>query len=82
MVRRDARTRGIRLRRGQPLLKQVLRDLALHASLGRGSFQEVFERHVKRGKSPAVARVALARKIAAVILAVWRSGEAYVEPTI
>jgi len=78
---RDARTRGLRLRVGQPLLKQVLRDIALHASIGRGSFHDVFERHVTRGKTAAVARVALARKIAAVILAVWRSGEAYMEPS-
>jgi len=76
---REERTRGIRLRVGQPLLKQVLRDIALHASLGRGAFHAVFERHVGRGKTAAVARVALARKIAAIILAVWRSGESYVE---
>ena len=79
---REPHARGIRLRAGQPLLKQVLRDIALHASLGRGAFRAAFDRHLARGKSAAVARVALARKIAAVILAVWRSGEAYVEPSV
>jgi transposase len=34
---REERTRGIRLRVGQPLLKRVLRDIALHASIGRGT---------------------------------------------
>ena len=77
---REERARGIKLRVGQPLLKQVIRDVALHASLGHGAFQAVFEHHVARGKTAAVARVALARKIAAIILAVWRSGMPYVEP--
>ena len=76
---REARTRGIRLRVGQPLLKKILRDIALHASLGRGHFRAVFNGHIARGKSPAVARVALARKIAAVILAVWRGGVPFSE---
>lgn len=76
---REARTRGIRLRVGHPLLKQVLRDIALHASLGSGQFGATFRAHVERGKSPAVARIALARKIAGIILAVWRSGVPYCE---
>lgn len=76
---RDQRTRAIRLRPGQPLLKKIIRDVALHASLGRGHFREVFDAQIRRGKSAAVARVALARRIAAVILAVWRSGIAYSE---
>jgi transposase len=71
---RDERTRGIRLRVGHPLLKKVLRDIALYASVGRGQFRAVFDAHIARGKTPAIARIALARKIAAVILAVWRSG--------
>ena len=79
---REERTRGIRLRVGQPLLKTVLRDIALHASIGRGHFRAVFEAHVARGKTPAVARVALARKIAAVILAVWRSGVPFSEKKV
>lgn len=78
-VVREERTRGMRLRAGQPMLKRVLRDVALHASLGRGHFRAFFDAQVARGKTPAVARVALARKIAAVIFAVWRSGVPYSE---
>jgi transposase len=77
---RHERSRGIKLRVGHPLLKKVIRDIALHASLRRGYFKEVFDAHVARGKTPAVARVALARKIAATILAVWRQGTPYVNP--
>ena len=76
---REERSRGIRLRVGHPLLKRVLRDIALHAAIGRGQFANVFQAHVARGKAPAVARIALARKIAAIILAVWRSGVPYSE---
>ena len=76
---REDKARGIKLRVGQPILKRVLRDVALHASLGRGHFRAVFEAHVARGKTPAIARIALARKIAAIILAVWRSGAPYSE---
>lgn len=79
---REERTRGIRLRVGHPLLKKVLRDIALHASLGRGEFRSVFDAHIARGKTPAVARIALARKIAAIILAVWRSGMPFSETLV
>ena len=79
---REERTRGIRLRVGHPLLKKVLRDIALHASLGRGHFRDVFEAHIARGKTPAIARISLARKIAAVILAVWRSGVPFSETVV
>jgi len=56
---REARTRGIRLRVGQPLLKKVLRDIALHASMGRGPFREFYDAQLRRGKTPSVARVAV-----------------------
>ena len=75
---REQRNRGVRLAKtGQPMLKKVLRDIALYSSIGRGEFRRIFDRTIARGKSPSLARIALARKIAAVILAVWRSGFAY-----
>jgi len=74
-VFREEKSRGLRLAKtGQPLLKKVLRDVALYSSLGRGSFRSIYDAHVKRGLEPSTARLALARKIAVVILAVWRSG--------
>jgi len=72
---REQHARGFRLSRNyQPRLKKVLKDIALHASLCSGAFRVVYDYHLKRGKQPSIARVALARKIAAVILAVWRNG--------
>jgi transposase len=77
-VVRESRTRGVRLSKsGQPLLKKVLSDIALHASIGRGELRTLFDRHVARGKRPAIARLTLARKIASVIIAVWRTGKPY-----
>jgi hypothetical protein len=75
---REEQRRGIHLAQvGQPMLKKVLRDVALHASLGKGVLRVVYDEHIARGKAPAIARVALARKIAAIILAVWRSGQSF-----
>lgn len=77
-VVRSNRSRGIRIARGgQPLLKRVIRDVALYSSLGSGEFRKIFDRHVARGKSKAIARLSLARKVAAVVLAIWRSGLQY-----
>jgi len=75
---RDEQRRGIHLSQvGQPMLKKVLRDVALHASLGKGVLRTVYDAYIARGKAPGIARVALARKIAAIILAVWRSGQSF-----
>lgn len=75
---RGEKRRGVHLARtGHPLLKKVMRDLALFASMGRGAFRSVYDRHISRGKTPSISRIALARKIAAVILAVWRSDIPY-----
>jgi Transposase IS116/IS110/IS902 family. len=77
-VVRAERTRSVRLAKtGQPLLKKILRDMALFASVGRGIFRDVYEAHVARGLKPSIARLSLARKIAAVIRAVWRSGKPF-----
>lgn len=80
MVIRDDRVRGVHLAKAcQPILKKVLRDIALYASIGRGAFRTIYDGYVARGMRPALARVALARKVAAVILAVWRSGNSFNE---
>jgi transposase len=77
-VVREARPRGVRRsNNGQPLLKKVLCDVALHASAGRGEFRTIFEKHLARGKRTSIARLALARKIASLIIAIWRSSKPY-----
>jgi len=75
VVVRDERVRSAHLSKAcQPVLKKILRDIALHASLRSGVFRRCYEAFIARGMRPALARVALARKIATIILAVWRSG--------
>jgi transposase len=75
---RTVKSQGAHINKAaQPALKKLLRDTALHASLRCGPFREVYEWHIQRGKRPAIARLALARKIAAVLLAVWRSGNKF-----
>ena len=77
VVRTD-RTRGISLAKSaQPAFKKVLRDIALHASFGRGVLRAIYDRHLARGKSPGIARIALARKIATIVFAIWRYGRAF-----
>ncbi len=51
-VVRNERSRGLRLAKtGQPLLKKILRDIALFSSLGRGTFREIYEAHSAKGHS-------------------------------
>src|SRR5205085_3489822 len=82
-VVRGKQPTGMRLSRtAQPLLKKLLRDLALHASIRGGPFRKLYEAHLRRGARPSIARLSLARKFAAVIFAVWRSGTAFNERTV
>ncbi len=75
VVIREERVRGVRLSKAcQPMFKKILRDVALYASLGRGVFRNSYDAFIARGMRASLARVALARKIATIILAVWRSG--------
>jgi len=64
-------------RNGNPRLKSILKDVALGASLGRGVLRSLYEAHIERGKRPAIARVALARRIASIIYSMWKSAEPF-----
>lgn len=75
---RVEKSQGARLNKSaQPALKKLLRDIALHASVRRGPFRELYDSHIAQGRSPAIARLTLARKIATIVLAVWRSGDPF-----
>ena len=76
---RNEKRRGVhRLNRNcQPYVKKIFKDAALAASIGRGELRHLFQYHVDRGKSASIARVAVARKLAAIVFAVWRSGIAF-----
>jgi transposase len=53
-------------------LKNIFKHAAMGASCGSGPLREFYDAQVAQGKKPAMARLTLARKIAAVTLAVWK----------
>jgi transposase len=55
-------------------LKNVFKGAALSAVVTGGPFQEFYAALVARGMKPAMARLTLARKIAAITLLVWKKG--------
>lgn len=77
---KTAKPRGVRLNRAcQPHLRRLLREVAMYGSLRSGPLQRVYNYHIARGKRPAVARIALARKVASALLCIWRHGEPFSE---
>jgi len=74
-VIRDTRKTGVHLSKiAQPVFKKLLRDVALHASIRGGTFRKIYDGYLKSGKRPSIARLSLARRIAGIIFAVWRTG--------
>jgi transposase len=57
-------------------LKHVFKDAALLASV-RGALKPYHDHLVDQGMRPALARLTVARKIAAITLAVWKKGERF-----
>ncbi len=69
-------TRGLN-RNFNRLLKKILK-MAAHDAVGRpGALQELFEGMIARGIRPEMAYLTIARKIAAIVLAVWKKGVSY-----
>ena len=74
--RRRPSTRGLN-RNHNRVLKNVFKGAA-QAAIGRpGALQDLYRAMVARGMREELARVTLARKIAAVTLHVWKTGESY-----
>jgi transposase len=61
-------------------LKHVFKDAALLASV-RGALKPYYDHLVEHGMRPALARLTVARKIAAIALVVWKKGERF-DPTL
>jgi hypothetical protein len=57
-----------------PDLKNLFKGAATRAAAVAGPFQEFYAALVARGMKPAMARITLARKIAAITLIVWKKG--------
>jgi transposase len=55
-------------------LKGIFKSAATKASSGAGPFHDFYEALLARGMRPSMARLTLARKIAAITLTVWKKG--------
>jgi hypothetical protein len=53
-------------------LKNTFKSAAISASTRPGPFQEFYAALLAKGKRPAMARLTLARKIAAITLTIWK----------
>ena len=58
-------------------LKEVFKSAALRASRLPGPWRELFTARVAQGMKPELARLTLARKLAAITLTLWKKGEPY-----
>lgn len=77
--RRAPLTRGLN-RNHNRILKDVFKGAATGAATRTGPLQEYYRQMVSRGTAEELARVTLARKLAAVTLRLWKKGELY-DPT-
>jgi len=63
-------------RNHNPRLKQVFKGAA-QSALHRAEIRAYYQRLVERGTRPALARVSVARKLAAITLTLWKRKEKY-----
>jgi hypothetical protein len=73
--RRPVATRGLN-RNHNHLLKRVFKTAATSACHS-GPFSATYKARVKRGMDPALARLTIARQIAAITLSLWKRGELF-----
>ena len=58
-------------------MKDIFKSTALSASCCAGSFQDFYRGLLAKGMKPELARLTLARKIAALTLTLWKKGECF-----
>jgi transposase len=58
-------------------MKAIFKGAATRASCGRGPFREFYVALLAKGMKPEMARLTLARKIAAITLTLWKRGEGF-----
>jgi len=68
--------RGLNLNHNHDL-KNLFKSAATGASSSEGAFREFYEKLLVKGMKPEMARLTLARKIAAITLHVWKKGEPF-----
>ena len=74
--RRKPLTRGLN-RNHNPVLKDVFKGAATAATGRPGPLQDFYHAMIARGMEPELARVTLTRKLVAVTLRLWKTGERY-----
>jgi transposase len=74
--RRQPMTRGLN-RNHNRVVKDVFKSAATAAATRRGPLQELYQGMLARGMREELARVTLTRKLAALTLHVWKTGEPY-----
>ena len=72
-ARKPVLIRGLNLNHNHDL-KNVFKGAALTASTHPGPLYDFYQRLLAQGAEPAMARLTLARKIAAIALAIWKKG--------
>jgi transposase len=58
-------------------LKGLFKSAAIAASVRPGAFQDYYQTALAKGMKPTMARLTLARKIAAITLTLWKKGESF-----
>jgi transposase len=78
VVRRaqPVKIRGLN-RNHQPRLKEIFKSAALSAIRQPGPFKEYYDCRVQQGRDPALLRLSVARKLAALVLSLWKKGGRY-----
>lgn len=72
-------TRGLN-RNHHPQLKAIFKGAANAAALKAGPLKDFYDGCVARGVRPELAKVTLARKLASIVLRLWKKGERW-DPT-
>jgi transposase len=72
-AKRPVSIRGLNLNHNHDL-KNIFKGAAIRASITAGPLQDFYAAMVARGMKPSMARLTLARKIAAITLLVWKKG--------
>ena len=72
-TKRHLAIRGLNINHNHDL-KNLFKGAAIRAAVVPGPFQEFYAALVKQGTKPSMARLTLARKIAAITLLVWKKG--------
>jgi transposase len=73
---RALQLRGLN-RNHRPGLKEIFKSAALVAIRQPGPFKDYYEPRAQRGVNPAILRVTVARKLAALTLSLWKKGGRY-----